>query len=271
MNRFLERNRAALAVVGLAAVSALTLPVGAIEVLDIFEDGDDHGWKHYTIPGGVNGAAWDPGPPVYRLWVDAPSIPANTIVAYANGYWSAKVVRETENSTTAVTMRGDPDGWSTYGFVWSPATGLLISRYVGPHNALYLCTDPTFVQEVGTEYILEAGAFGDRLELRMWPVGEERPVVPQCQATDYWFPSGVNGVGAQAFATGDLSSTFDDVCFTPACPADATGDGIVDVNDFLLVLAAWDTADLAADINDDGIVDVSDFLLLLAAWGPCAY
>jgi hypothetical protein len=55
----------------------------------------------------------------------------------------------------------------------------------------------------------------------------------------------------------------------PPCPGDITGDGAVDVQDFLALLAAWGDSGGPADVNDDGTVDVLDFLDLLAAWGPC--
>ena len=54
----------------------------------------------------------------------------------------------------------------------------------------------------------------------------------------------------------------------PECPADITGDGVVDVLDLLEVLAQWGTAG-SADITGDGIVDVLDLLEVLGAWGPC--
>jgi len=53
------------------------------------------------------------------------------------------------------------------------------------------------------------------------------------------------------------------------CPADITGDGVVDVLDLLQLLDDWGEAASPADINHDGIVDVLDLLLLLDAWGPC--
>ncbi len=57
--------------------------------------------------------------------------------------------------------------------------------------------------------------------------------------------------------------------FVP-CPADVTGEGVVDVLDLLAVLAAWDeTGDVPEDITGDGVVDVLDLLEVLAAWGPC--
>jgi agmatine/peptidylarginine deiminase len=57
-------------------------------------------------------------------------------------------------------------------------------------------------------------------------------------------------------------------CENP-CPCDVNGDGVVNVSDFLDLLAAWGSAGGPADVNDDGIVNVQDFLLLLAAWGEC--
>jgi hypothetical protein len=53
------------------------------------------------------------------------------------------------------------------------------------------------------------------------------------------------------------------------CPADINNDEVVDVNDLLLLLAAWDATSGPGDINHDGIVDVSDLLLVLGTWGPC--
>jgi hypothetical protein len=56
----------------------------------------------------------------------------------------------------------------------------------------------------------------------------------------------------------------------PPCPADASGDGAVDVQDLIAVLVAWSTNDPAADVTDDGVVDVSDLILVLVSWGPCS-
>lgn len=50
---------------------------------------------------------------------------------------------------------------------------------------------------------------------------------------------------------------------------DLNGDGVVDVADLLLLLAAWGTCPqpCPADLNGDGVVDVADMLILLANWG----
>jgi hypothetical protein len=55
----------------------------------------------------------------------------------------------------------------------------------------------------------------------------------------------------------------------PGVPVgDINFDGVVDVLDFLELLAHWGGAGGPADVNDDGVVNVLDFLLLLANWTP---
>ncbi len=56
--------------------------------------------------------------------------------------------------------------------------------------------------------------------------------------------------------------------FPETCPADVTGDGVIDVLDLLEVLSQWGTSG-SADVTGDGIVDVLDLLEVLSAWGPC--
>ncbi len=53
------------------------------------------------------------------------------------------------------------------------------------------------------------------------------------------------------------------------CPPDINGDGVVNVEDLLLVIASWSSVGGPADINCDGIVNVGDLLAVIAAWGPC--
>jgi glucose/arabinose dehydrogenase len=53
---------------------------------------------------------------------------------------------------------------------------------------------------------------------------------------------------------------------------DLDGDGVVGINDLLLLLAAWGAcpappADCPADLNGDGTVGITDLLRLLASWG----
>lgn len=48
-----------------------------------------------------------------------------------------------------------------------------------------------------------------------------------------------------------------------ACPADLTGDGLVDFTDYLEFLNLYDAGDPRADLNGDGFVDFSDYLAFL--------
>ncbi|MDG2423478.1 MAG: GC-type dockerin domain-anchored protein, partial [Phycisphaerales bacterium] len=58
--------------------------------------------------------------------------------------------------------------------------------------------------------------------------------------------------------------------FCPDCLGDATGDFVVNVNDVLYLISAWNTADPNADFDGDGLVDADDVLILLIYFGePC--
>jgi len=46
-------------------------------------------------------------------------------------------------------------------------------------------------------------------------------------------------------------------------------DGLVNVADLLRFIEAYGTGDIAADFDGDGIVGIDDLLVLMAAWGPC--
>ena len=54
----------------------------------------------------------------------------------------------------------------------------------------------------------------------------------------------------------------------PGNPADVNGDGVVNVDDLLIVIAAWGPCDgCPADIDGDLVVGVNDLLAVIAAWG----
>ena len=55
-------------------------------------------------------------------------------------------------------------------------------------------------------------------------------------------------------------------------PADLNGDGVVNSNDLLILLAFWGPCPdpptaCTPDLDFDGVVGVSDLLILLADWG----
>ena len=45
--------------------------------------------------------------------------------------------------------------------------------------------------------------------------------------------------------------------------------GLFGVSDLLSIIDQWGQSDSPADINDDGVVDVQDILLIVGDWGPC--
>jgi hypothetical protein len=54
------------------------------------------------------------------------------------------------------------------------------------------------------------------------------------------------------------------------CPADLTQDGVVDVDDLLLVLSHFGTDNADGDVDNDGDTDVDDLLWIIQDFGPCA-
>jgi hypothetical protein len=57
-------------------------------------------------------------------------------------------------------------------------------------------------------------------------------------------------------------------CGESECPEDLNGDGVVNTEDLLTLLANWGTSG-DGDIDGNGVVGTSDLLMLLAAWGDC--
>ena len=54
------------------------------------------------------------------------------------------------------------------------------------------------------------------------------------------------------------------------CLEDVNGDGNVDVEDLLELIAVWGPCEsCAADFDANGMVDIGDLLLLIGAWGSC--
>ena len=68
-----------------------------------------------------------------------------------------------------------------------------------------------------------------------------------------------------------VQNIFAQLIGTRSCVADLDCDGLVDIGDFLLVLAQWGPCppDCIGDVDGDNIVGINDLLAVLAAWGPC--
>ena len=67
---------------------------------------------------------------------------------------------------------------------------------------------------------------------------------------------------------GDNSSCGTVSC-APPCPADITGDSVVNIDDLLAVINNWGSLGGVADINHDNIVNIDDLLAVINAWGAC--
>ncbi|MBG84746.1 MAG: hypothetical protein CMJ40_09390 [Phycisphaerae bacterium] len=67
---------------------------------------------------------------------------------------------------------------------------------------------------------------------------------------------------------GDWIACEDIVCTVP-CEGDFDGDGGVDVDDLLTIIANYSQPGTPYDLDGDGVVDVDDLLELISAFGPC--
>lgn len=59
--------------------------------------------------------------------------------------------------------------------------------------------------------------------------------------------------------------TFDLVC-APTCPADVTGDGVLDIFDFIAFQTLYQQGDAEADCNADGVLSILDFVCFMSAF-----
>ena len=55
------------------------------------------------------------------------------------------------------------------------------------------------------------------------------------------------------------------------CLADVTGNGIVNIDDLLMVIANWGQPGGPADVNHNGIVNIDDLLMVIGNWGACQH
>jgi hypothetical protein len=87
--------------------------------------------------------------------------------------------------------------------------------------------------------------------------------------------STLNAKGQFVFRAGDSVNqiyTIAKIDLGPApCPADLTGDGVVNGADIAALLGAWGpcSGSCPADLTGDGVVNGADLAALLGAWGDC--
>jgi len=52
------------------------------------------------------------------------------------------------------------------------------------------------------------------------------------------------------------------------CPADLVPNGVIGINDVLVLIDFWGDSD-GGDVNGDGVTNISDLLMLIDSWGEC--
>lgn len=80
-----------------------------------------------------------------------------------------------------------------------------------------------------------------------------------------------DGTTPNTDVTGQLIDTS--ITIVSPCPGDVNRDGVVNVDDLLIVLNNWgdcdDPNDCPADVTGTGVIDVDDLLIVLNSWGIC--
>ncbi len=269
----------------LTGIALLLVPAGVASaqwtLIDDFNDGNDDGWTR------LDGSAeepWGPGtydassgayhllgggevPPGYGGWMasiwDASSDPL-----YSDGFLKAKIRTDDETALVILTLRYRSIG-TFYAFGANAiANRFFLSKIADGRevvNERFFADEPF---RAGEDWVIEAGAIGDQLSMKMWKFGEPEPLEPQWTYRDpSRLPSGRLGVVTWHWAientpAGTVNVTYDDIYFHPPVPGDFNSDRILDVEDIDLL-----TDELILpvpryrpqfDVNDDRKVDTLD-------------
>ena len=138
--------------------------------------------------------------------------------------------------------------------------------------------DPLFVDPSMSDYRLQAGSPSNDAGSNFLLPNDELDLDGDSDVTEL-LPYDLTGNPRQtddssAVDTGEGSSPIVDMGafeLSSGCPEDLDGNGEINFNDLLLLLAAWGNCPgCPEDIDGSGDVGFSDTLLLLAAWGTCS-
>jgi hypothetical protein len=276
----------------LGCVVLMLAPAGTTRattiLIDDFNDGNDDGWTR--IDDSI-GEPWGPGDfdltsLTYHFLGndDVPTGRRGTLGAFwdssSDPFWSEgffKATMRANNDTTLVflvmrcTEASTAESNSFYIFGGNPANGaLFFNKWDGELTVVRVPANEPF--EPGEDWIIEAGAVGAELSMKVWKDGEQEPSEPQWQFTD---PDplgpGPFGVAAQHWRSGStppgiVDATFDDIFFTTVHEADFDLDGDVDGDDFLIWQASFGV-DGGGDGDGDGDTDGDDFLIWQTEFG----
>jgi hypothetical protein len=225
------------------------------------------------------------------MFTSAGGAPASFIARWDGSSWSS--IPGFNNAVSSFAAYDDGNGAALYAGGYFSLPQNYVARWDGAQwqplgntvdNGTFNAVEDLLVFDDGTgEALYVAGSFEDVADA--WSRG-----VAKWDGTRFWaLGDGLNGYGyalgvyddgngPALYAAGLFGAAWDlpatnivqwSSCATP-CPGDIDGNGTVDVQDFLLLLAAWGpNPGHPADLDADGVVGITDFLILLAGWGSC--
>jgi hypothetical protein len=135
---------------------------------------------------------------------------------------------------------------------------------IGTVDADFLFTEVSNNNGASWVPVHNTGATGSAWQNVNFRVGEF--VTPTAQVrVRFWTTDTPNNSLTEA---GIDNFTIEELVCAAPCPADITGNSLVDVDDLLAVINGWGTSG-PADITGNGTVDVDDLLAVVNAWGAC--
>lgn len=233
MSQTICRKRLGNVLTAIVSVLSLAATAGAQWVLiDDFNDGNDEGWTHHDL---LAGTPWGPtnydaSSFEYHISSTA-SIPVQPEYVYTGAYWTEsagnpvysegflRTMVRSDNPAThmASVVRWDAEILNGYAFGCDYRdNAVAILRFDG--GVASIIDDALFVLDVGRNYILEGGAVGPNLSLKIWAQGDPVPPNPQVTAPDATYAVGAFGLYVTTLPdgpAGQLSGRFDDVYFVP--------------------------------------------------------
>ena len=205
---------------------------GQTILVDDFNDGNDEGWTHYVLP--EEDAPWGPG--IFDATSGEYNLKTTSEVAvgtaggvasvwdasaesfYTDGFVRATMRSESGGANAALWLRANPLDGGTYIFTTTIFGGLDVwdctvtdCRYLGGRENVGFTR--------GEDWIMEAGAVGDMLSVKIWPAEGPEPDRPQLEIRDSANPTGQFGawsfVGSNWQVPDYANAFFDDIYFTP--------------------------------------------------------
>lgn len=160
-------------------------------------------------------------------------------------------------------VRVDTDGGFLSGFIWGENVGWINT---GAGGGPYANTDDlTFGVNIGAGGVLDGYAWGENIG---WINFGTEPFVGAQGAR---YDASSDRFTGYAWGENVGWINLDDATRFVAvidCPADLSGDGVVDAADLATLIGSWGQTGAPADFSGDG-VGADDLAALIGAWGPC--